>query len=95
MVTGILTGVIFLSYAAVFQMTPESYPTEIRSTAQGLFFFISRIGGVTAPILAGIILDLEGGQQIAIGLFGIGYLIAGVASLMLTETRSQENLINT
>ncbi|CAG9321980.1 unnamed protein product [Blepharisma stoltei] len=93
----IMTGINSLAYGALFTIPPEVYPTEVRNSAQGLFFASSRIGGVSAPLIAGVLIDLDGGQVMCLMCFGIAYFLAGICALFLKETRSElddDNLIS-
>ncbi|CAG9321991.1 yceI_4 [Blepharisma stoltei] len=87
--TSIMFGIGFLTYAALFLIAAESYPTEVRNTAQGLFFAASRVGSVSAPFIGGVILDWKNGQEISLVLFGLFFLVSAACSLYLKETRKE------
>jgi MFS transporter, putative metabolite:H+ symporter len=73
--------------AGFYTLIPESYPTDIRSTAFGFIMICARIGAVLAPIITGIILDYIGGYGTAIILFAIIYMLAGFGLIFVSDTR--------
>ncbi|BGP19080.1 hypothetical protein JCM10213v2_007167 [Rhodosporidiobolus nylandii] len=48
-----------LMYAVIYSFTPELFPTLTRGTATGLSSAISRLSGIVAPLLTGILLSLS------------------------------------
>ncbi|CAG9321159.1 yceI_2 [Blepharisma stoltei] len=95
-VSSIWAGISSTAYGALFTMAPESFPSEVRSTAEGLFLSSSRAAGVIAPLIAGPLLDTEGGEELAFAIFAVAFLIGAVCALFLKETRpiiTKEGLI--
>lgn len=43
------------AYAGIYAYTPEVFPTQVRATGAGLASCMSRIGGVAAPLLVGMV----------------------------------------
>lgn len=82
------------TYAGVYAYTPEVFPTQVRATGAGLASAIGRIGGITAPILVGLIYPTLGFG----GVFGMttAVLLLGSAAVMImgvpTRGRSLEDI---
>ena len=64
----------------VYLYTAELYPTIIRNTAIGTASMISKLGGVAAPLLAG----LSGRAPLII--MGGSSLVGGICATFLPET---------
>lgn len=47
-----------IGYAAIYGYTPEVFETEVRGTANGTASALSRLAGMIAPILAGILFEV-------------------------------------
>lgn len=82
---------MMMSFAALYTITPESYPTEIRNIGNGWANALARLGGLLAPLTAGPILDLSGGFSICLVLFSLLFGVAGIAGLMLKETKGRQD----
>jgi nitrate/nitrite transporter NarK len=76
-----------LAYSAIYTITPESFSTEIRNLGVGLANICARIGGISAPIVTGIMLGSANGFKIAVSLFAVLYGICSFVTLFLRETR--------
>jgi putative MFS transporter len=95
MVAGVLLS-FFMNgtYAGVYAYTPEVFPTQVRATGSGLASAIGRIGGITSPILVGLIYPTLGFA----GVFGMttGVLLLGAAAVTFmgipTRGRSLEDI---
>ncbi|MFM9927383.1 MFS transporter [Variovorax sp. H27-G14] len=95
MVAGVLLS-FFMNgtYAGVYAYTPEVFPTQVRATGSGLASAIGRIGGITAPILVGVIYPTAGFA----GVFGMttAVLLLGAAAVTFmgipTRGRSLEDI---
>lgn len=59
------------TFAGLYAYTPEVYPTAIRATGMGAASAVGRIGGITAPILIGL-------MYASVGFMGVFGMIAGV-----------------
>ena len=68
------------SFAVVYLYTAELYPTVIRNTAIGTASMISKLGGIAAPLLAG----LNGMAPLII--MGGSSLLGGICATLLPET---------
>lgn len=62
------------TYAGLYAYTPEVYPTAIRATGMGTASAVGRIGGISAPILIGVLFT-------SIGFLGVFSMIAAVLLL--------------
>jgi len=82
------------TYAGVYAYTPEVFPTQVRATGSGLASAIGRIGGITAPILVGVVYPSLGFA----GVFGMttAVLLLGAAAVTFmgipTRGRSLEDI---
>lgn len=79
---------ISASFAIVYNMTAELFPTVVRNAAIGVSSSAGRIGSMVAPYitLAGTLLPTEFGNAVPLFLFGAFALAGGLLSLMLPET---------
>ena len=68
------------SFAIVYLYTAELYPTAIRNSGVGACSMIARIGGIAAPLLAGI------ESKVSLVIMGSSSSIAGILVLLLPET---------
>ncbi|KAI5477168.1 MFS transporter [Pseudohyphozyma bogoriensis] len=48
-----------LMYAVIYSYTPEVFPPGLRGTAGGIASALSRLGGIMAPILTGVLLSIN------------------------------------
>lgn len=69
------------SFAIVYLYTAELYPTVIRNSALGAASMVARIGGIAAPLLAGMSDSL-----VPLIIMGSSSLLAGILALLLPET---------
>ena len=69
------------AFAIVYLYTAELYPTVIRNTAVGTSPTIARIGGIIAPILAGLQTE-----NLAFYIMGGSALVGGLLAVLLPET---------
>jgi putative MFS transporter len=92
MVLGASTLMLFFSlmaYSAQYTITPESYPTAIRSTGMGWCSAMSRTAGVITPAVAGLLFSLKGGTEIVLVVCVAFFAVAGVLAAFLRETRGR------
>ncbi|TFK26851.1 MFS general substrate transporter [Coprinopsis marcescibilis] len=75
-------------WAVLYGWTPEIFGTKVRGTACGIASALSRIGGMIAPILGGILLMID--RSFPVYLSVVVFLIAGVCVLLLREDNSRE-----
>jgi hypothetical protein len=82
---------MYASYGPFFSMIPDSYPTDIRSSAMSLAYVSCRIGGASAPPVTGALLEVSGGKGICVVLFGVIYAITGIVMLTLKDSNENNN----
>ena len=80
-----------LGYSALYTITYESFPTEIRNIGNGFVSISGRIAGVCCPIATGVILQQKNGFELAVFLYGLLFLICGGIGFLLKETRIDKN----
>ena len=73
-------------------LAADYYPTSIRSTGVGWCLGIGRIGGITGPILGGILLGMGGGARRVFWVAAIPALIATTAAFAVAAIRKKENV---
>ena len=81
---------LLMAYGALYTITPESYPTDIRNTGLGLCSTISRVGMLIAPLLSGVFIDsmgIDAGGAVAVVLYSACVFVAGVLTMLLRETK--------
>ena len=81
-----------MGYSALYTITPESFPTEIRNLGSGLASICARVGGIICPIITGIILSQPNGFKVAVSIYAMLFFICGSTSFMLKETRNKEKI---
>ena len=74
---------ISISFAVIYNVTAELFPTQVRSNAVGLCSMVSRLGGIAAPGILGI---QELVRWLPGVLFGVLAILAGGFSWFLPET---------
>jgi len=92
MVLGASTLMFFFSlmaYSAQYTITPESYPTAIRSTGMGWCSAMSRTAGVLTPAAAGLLFSVPGGTAIVLIICVAFFAVGGVLAAFLRETRGR------
>lgn len=78
------------AWGAIYAYTPELYPTEVRGTGTGWAGAMARIGGGTAPILAGKIMEVSG-AALAVLVIAVVAIIGALDVLILgRETKGTE-----
>lgn len=74
------------AWGALYAVTPEVYPTNMRASGAGAATAFGRIAAMTAPLLVPI-LNHWGGLPVVFSVFGAMFLMAMVAALFLPEFR--------
>ena len=78
------------AWAVCYTVTPESFPTTMRSSGMGLCSMIARIAGMSAPLIAGTLLN-DLGVEAALLFCGACYGVASFAGVFLPiETAGME-----
>eukprot|EP00106_Octopus_bimaculoides_P002413 XP_014769855.1 PREDICTED: organic cation transporter protein-like isoform X2 [Octopus bimaculoides] len=79
------------SFAIIFNLTTELFPTVVRNSAFGLSSSVGRIGSMLAPyiMLSGNYIPSKFGPSLPFIMFGVVSVIAGFLSLLLPETKGQ------
>ncbi|XP_078493967.1 organic cation transporter protein-like [Ciona intestinalis] len=75
------------SFAIIYNLTSELYPTVVRSNGVGAGSFMARVGGIIAPFLIALQDDVT---WLPNAIFGIFALLAGLASLTFPETNGHK-----
>jgi MFS transporter, putative metabolite:H+ symporter len=71
------------AWGALYALTPESYPTEVRATGMGVMGATARAGGIVAAQLGGLLLTLS--FPLALGVYALSLGVAGGAALLLRD----------
>jgi len=93
MVAGVLLS-FFMNgaYAGLYAYTPELFPTHVRVTGAGLASTMSRLGGVAAPVLVGMVSASSGFGGVFVMTTAV--LVCGAAAVLVlgvpTKGRSLE-----
>ncbi len=74
------------AWGALYAVTPEVYPTNMRASGAGAATAFGRIAAMTAPLLVPL-LNHWGGLAVVFSVFGAMFLMAMVASLFVPEFR--------
>ena len=89
---GLLASAMLMSFfalgawAALYAWTPESYPTEIRTTGMGWASGMARVAGVITPTLGGILFGFA--LLSALSLWAVAFVIGGITVFLLgVETK--------
>lgn len=78
------------AWGALYALTPESFPTEVRATGVGWTSAIARVAGMGAPLIGGYLLDNKLPLTSALTLYAGFFVVAGVATLVIdVETRNR------
>ena len=68
-------------FQCIFVYTPELFPTNIRATALGMCSSFARIGGMSTPIFAVVLLDAN--DSIALLCYAVFCILSGVLMFSL------------
>jgi len=80
----IFGGISVIGWNALDVLSMELFPTELRSTATGLYMGIGRIGAILANIIFGVLVDVY--CVIPMLLVGCFMSLGGLLSLLLPQT---------
>ncbi|KAF8625910.1 hypothetical protein AX17_006636 [Amanita inopinata Kibby_2008] len=73
-------------WAVLYGWTPEMFGTKVRGTACGIASALSRIGGMIAPLLGGVLLVIDRSIPVYTSVFT--FIISGFCVLLLREDKS-------
>jgi putative MFS transporter len=76
------------AWGALYAIGPEIYPTGIRGTGTGAAAAFGRIASIIAPLSVPLLLS-GGGLPMVFTVFGVAFLLAAGAALLLPEQRNQ------
>lgn len=77
------------AWGALYALSPEVYPTELRGTGTGWAAGFGRIASVLAPLSVPHLLDLGGGEALLFAVFATFFAVAAAASWALPERRGE------
>lgn len=91
LITGSLLSFFNLgAWGALYAISPEVFPTALRGTGTGWAAGFGRVASIVAPLLVPAILaSSTDGQIVLFAVFGVSFLIAAGAALLLTEWRGR------
>jgi len=77
------------AWGALYAVGPELYPTGVRGTGTGAAAAFGRIASMLAPLSVPLLLA-AGGMALVFGVFGVAFLLAAGAALLLPEYAGKE-----
>ncbi|MBV7296172.1 MFS transporter [Corynebacterium sp. TAE3-ERU12] len=75
------------AWGALYAISPELYPTSVRSSGAGAAAAFGRIASIAAPLLVPVL--LVGGQALVFGVFAAAFVVAAAAAMTLPERRGE------
>ncbi|USQ81709.1 MFS transporter [Ornithinimicrobium faecis] len=92
LVTGCALSMFNLgAWGALYAVTPEVYPTQIRATGAGWAAAFGRIASIIAPLSVPVLYS-AGGLALVFAVLGAAFVLAMVAALFLPEMAGEELL---
>ncbi|MET4640132.1 MFS transporter [Mycetocola sp. 2940] len=76
------------AWGALYAVTPELYPTELRATGSGWAAGVGRIASILAPLAVPLMTGF-GGNVLLFSVFAVFFLIAAGAALTLADKRGK------
>ena len=76
------------AWGALYAVTPEVYPTQLRATGAGSAAAFGRLASIIAPLLVPL-LSTTTGLTGLFAIFALAFAIAAVAALALPELRGR------
>jgi putative MFS transporter len=76
------------AWGALYAIGPEVYPTGVRGTGTGAAAAFGRIASILAPLSVPLLLG-AGGLPLVFMVFGVAFLLAAGAALLLPEERNR------
>ncbi len=74
------------AWGAVYAITPESYPTEVRATGSGWAAGVGRIASIVVPFIVAAILAAGGRMSIFV-MFTAAFVVAAAAAFLVRERK--------
>lgn len=74
------------AWGALYAIGPEVYPTGVRGTGTGAAAAFGRIASIIAPLIVPLML-VAGGPVLVFSVFGLSFLLAAGAALVLPESK--------
>jgi len=75
-------------WGILYGWTPEIFSTNVRGSACGIASALSRIGGMIAPLLGGLLLTIDVSFPVYVSI--VTFVIAGICVLFLKEAEKQK-----
>lgn len=91
----ILAACIFLGFAVNYSITAiqplmaEAYPTEFRNTGVSWCHAFGRIGGASAPIVAGLIISMGKGYAVSFMFYAVPAVVGLLAAVLLVKKETK------
>jgi putative MFS transporter len=76
------------AWGALYAVTPELYPTQLRATGSGWAAGVGRIASIVAPLVVPVLTGI-GGSVLLFSVFAVFFLIAAAAALALADKRGK------
>lgn len=76
------------AWGALYAVTPELYPTELRGTGSGWAAGVGRIASILAPLAVPLLTGF-GGNVLLFSVFAAFFLVAALAALTLADKRGK------
>ena len=80
------------AWGVIYTYTPEQYPTSIRALGSGWAAGFGRIGGMIAPVLAGVLMTNGAGTEYIFGMFAMVFVIISVVIVLMGVESKQKSL---
>lgn len=79
----LLSFALLGAWGALYTITPELYPTEVRATGMGWASAMARVAGIIAPTLGGALLAYS--LPLALSVYAMAFVVGAVAALLIRE----------
>jgi putative MFS transporter len=89
----LLSFALLGAWGALYTLTPELYPTEVRATGMGWASAMARVAGVVAPTLGGALLALS--LPLALTVYAVAFLVGAAGALLIREEPRGRRLADT
>ncbi|GAC1364817.1 MAG: MFS transporter [Herpetosiphon sp.] len=71
------------AWGALYALTPELYPTEVRSTGMGWASAMARVAAILGPVIGGYLLDHKLPLTLSVTLYAALFVVGGIATLFV------------